>query len=171
MAIKDKNRNWEPKNARNMRNYLKNPNAVTGALYRQSEGKGLTDAQRQELRQMVAGEKYLPPDQHKGDPNVMTADDESILRQATKAYHLKQQMQRAAKERGTGKFKDALWGDIPPKSKREIEAMPPKPGNRPMPGGGRGFGRPGWGGRPPRPTWGAGSGVQPGSQPKKRQGQ
>lgn len=162
MALKNKNRNWEPQNARNYRNYMKDPNAVTGALFRQSEGKGLTDAQRQELRQMVAGEKYMPPDGHQGDPNVMAPNDESILRQAVKVYHNQQQL---AKQKPMNKFKDAMRGSI--------EGMPPhpqpKPNARPMPGGGRGYGRPGWGqARPPRPTWGAGSGVQPGSQPKKR---
>lgn len=159
MALNKKDRNWEPQNARNMRNYLKNPNAVTGALFRQSEGKGLTDAQRNSLRKLAGGDQMVTNEYVKGDPNVMSGEDEALLRQATAKYHEKQ---KAKANSPMAKMKGAMRGV------GSIEGRPPQQGNPRRPNQ-PGLHRPGddrFSQNPGRPTWGAGSGVQPGSVPK-----
>lgn len=162
MALKDKNRNWEPQNARNFRNYQKNPNAVTGALFRQSEGKGLTDAQRNKLRKMVGGNRMTTAEYKKGDPNVMSSEDEALLRQATAKYH---QKMKAKKNGPIGKMKAAMRGvgDGTPETRRPTGPRNERPNRpqsyRPRPardtkdyrpeehGPKRGYGRPGWEGK------------------------
>ena len=132
MSMKDKNRNWEPANARNFRNYQKDPNAVTGALFRQSEGKGLTDTQRQALRQQVGGSsgKMVTGDHITGDPNVMSDSDTQLLKQATDAYHQKQQ---AKKNSPVNQMKGAMGGiarGLP--NRHQAAPLPGKSGPKPL---------------------------------------